>query len=377
MYEVPRVALINMVKEGKQIAAEIIQLQLMLANKYYTKDYVAEMYESLLQRVDTIQGQAEMAQQKVRELGPPSLGPLPDTAMRGLAELKVLAAELRAGKEPNKVRDEIVRINGTLVGPAMTQWFEQGVGKYNMINDTEASGRTLCSQVVHFMALGPQNEGVNAAGVDMPKLDRNSTLQSHPYLRSTPRKMPPIPNRYSPRLPTVPYQSTSPTVPYQSTSPTVPYPYQPTSPTVPYQPTSPTDPYPYQPTSPTDPYPYQPTSPTDPYPYQPTLPPANIAASSKSHLSEFPIGSIITTRVNDSTDDDFVYQPPSDDDFVYQPPSDDDFVYQPPRLTPDPETSAAADATLTAPTSTLPPSTSKAPLFEPRLPSASPSSTTE
>lgn len=210
MYEVPRVALIKAVEEGKQIAAEIIQLQLMLANDYLTKDYVAELYESLLRRVDAIQGRAELAQQKVREMGPPSLGPMPDAAMRGMAELRVLAAELREGKEPKKVQDEMVRVSGTLVGPAMTQWFESGVGKYNMINDAEASGRTLCTQVVRFAALGPGDEGVNAAGVDMPKLDKVPTPQAHPYLRSTPRQTPPTPNRYSPRSPSGPYQPSSP-----------------------------------------------------------------------------------------------------------------------------------------------------------------------
>jgi len=218
MYEVPRVALIKAVEEGKQIAAEIIQLQLMLANKYLTKDYVAEMYESLLQRVDAIQGRAELAQQKVRELGPPSLGPLPDAAMRGLAELRVLSAELRDGKEPKKVQDEMVRISGTLVGPAMTQWFERGVGKYNMVNDAEASGKTLCSQVVRFAALGPRDEGIDAAGVDMPKLDRVSTPRAHPYLRSTPQQTSPTPNRDSPRSPLSPYQPSSPSGSYQPSS---------------------------------------------------------------------------------------------------------------------------------------------------------------
>lgn len=222
MYEVPRVALIKAVEEGKHIAAEIIQLQLMLTHKYYNKDYVAEMYESLLQRVDAIQGQAELAQQKVREMGPPSLGPIPDAAMRGMAELRVLAAELREGKEPKKVQDEMVRVSSTLVGPAMTQWFERGVGKYNMVNDAEASGRTLCSQVVRFMALGPRDEGVNAAGVDMPRLGKIPTPQAHPYLKSTPRQTPPSPNRYSPRSPSGPYQPSSPTAREIAMKPHVP-----------------------------------------------------------------------------------------------------------------------------------------------------------
>jgi len=143
MYEVPRVALLNAVEEGKTIAAEIIQLQMMLVNGYYTKEYVAERYEQLLVRVDAIQGRAEKAQKAVRELGPASLGPLPDEAMRGMAELRVLAAELKAGKEPEKVQEEIVRVNATLVGPAMTQWFESGVGKYNMVNDADARMKEL------------------------------------------------------------------------------------------------------------------------------------------------------------------------------------------------------------------------------------------
>ena len=255
MYEVPRVALLNAVEEGKTIAAEIIQLQMMLVNGYYTKEYVAERYEQLLVRVDAIQGRAEKAQKAVRELGPASLGPLPDEAMRGMAELRVLAAELKAGKEPEKVQEEIVRVNATLVGPAMTQWFESGVGKYNMVNDADASGRTLCSQVVRFIALGPQDEGVNAAGVEMPALSKTPTRvrQLNPYPSYTPPTKP-TGERYLPRLPTGSYQPASSTGSYQPTS----YTYQPSSPT--YQPTSPT----YQPTSPT----YQPTSPT----YQPTSP---------------------------------------------------------------------------------------------------------
>ena len=249
MYEVPRVALLNAVEEGKTIAAEIIQLQMMLVNGYYTKEYVAERYEQLLVRVDAIQGRAEKAQKTVRELGPASLGPLPDEAMRGMAELRVLAAELKAGKEPEKVQEEIVRVNATLVGPAMTQWFESGVGKYNMVNDADASGRTLCSQVVRFIALGPRDEGVNAAGVEMPALSKTPTRvrQLNPYPSYTPPTKP-TGERYLPRLPTSSYQPSS-TGSYQPTSPT----YQPTSPT--YQPTSPTEPPAdlYEPRSPTEP----------------------------------------------------------------------------------------------------------------------------
>jgi len=217
MYEVPRVALLNAVEEGKAIAAEIIQLQLMLTNGYLTKEYVAELYEHLLIRVDAIQGRAEKAQQAVRELGPASLGPLPDEALRGLAELRVLSAELKADKEPEKVQEEMVRVNATLVGPAMTEWFESGVGKYNMVNDVEASGRTLATQVLRFIALGPRDEGVNAAGVEMPAPLKTPTRvhQLNPYPSYNPQTSP-LADRYSAQSPT--YHPTSPAIPYHHAS---------------------------------------------------------------------------------------------------------------------------------------------------------------
>jgi len=234
MYEVPRVALVRAVDEGKLIAADIIQLQLMVNNGYVDKNAAADMYEFLLQRVDAIQGRAEKAQEAVRELGPASLGPLPEEAMRGMAELRVLAAELRAGKEPTKVQEEMVRVNATLVGPAMTKWFEQGVGEYNMVNDAEASGRTLCTQVTRFVALGPRNEGVAVAGVDMPPLpktpaQRTPGLPSPRFSPHSPAARTPPADPYSPRSPSLP-----PVEPrFEPRSPSLPPAAEPRSPSLP------------------------------------------------------------------------------------------------------------------------------------------------
>ena len=93
MYDTPRVALARAVEEGKMIAEQILQLQLRVAAKHITEDVAVEEYEKLLRRVETVKGLAERAQAAMLELAPPILSPRPPEMTRGMAELRVLAAE--------------------------------------------------------------------------------------------------------------------------------------------------------------------------------------------------------------------------------------------------------------------------------------------
>ncbi len=169
MYEAPRVALIRAVEEGKNIAAQILQLQLRVGAKYISEDYAVAEYEKLLRRVETVKGLAERAQAAMMELAPPVLPPLPADVTRGLAELRVLAAELRRDPTSKEIGREMARVSGTLIMPSATTWYSQATGPVGVV-DVETGG-TGCLTAKRVISTGAGNLGVSAAGVDMLPLE--------------------------------------------------------------------------------------------------------------------------------------------------------------------------------------------------------------
>lgn len=166
MYEAPRVALVRAVEEGKSIAAQILQLQLRVGAKYISEDYAVAEYEKLLRRVETIKGLAERAQAAMMELAPPAFPPLPADITRGLAELRVLAAELQRDPTSKEVGREMARISGTLIMPSAAAWYSQAVGPVGVV-DADVGG-TGCLTAKRIIATGAGHLGVAAAGVEMP-----------------------------------------------------------------------------------------------------------------------------------------------------------------------------------------------------------------
>jgi hypothetical protein len=170
MYQVPRVALIQAVEQGKQAAADILQLQMRVSLNYISEDEAVDKYQILLQRVEAIRGLAEQAQAAMFELSPPNIQPLPEGMTLGLAELRALDADLRSSTgDKQKVNAEIARINGEQIMPAAAAWYAQSVGKFGAV-DVDSSG-TKCLSEKRIVTLGPSGRGVSAAAITMPILD--------------------------------------------------------------------------------------------------------------------------------------------------------------------------------------------------------------
>ena len=169
MFEAPRIALIRAVEEGRNIAAQILHLQLRVGAKYISEDYAVAEYEKLLRRVETIKGLAEQAQAAMLELAPPMMPPLPADVTRGLAELRVLAAELRRDPTSKEVSREMARINGTLIMPSAEAWYSQATGSIGVVDVDD--GGTDCLTAKRIISTGAGHLGVNAAGVEMPVLE--------------------------------------------------------------------------------------------------------------------------------------------------------------------------------------------------------------
>ena len=94
MQQVPRVALIDAVNEGKSIEAELLQLKLKLNMKLVTEDQAVDTYAKLLERIQMVQQITNVAGKHVRELGPPRMLQVPNEMVVGLTELNVLAAAI-------------------------------------------------------------------------------------------------------------------------------------------------------------------------------------------------------------------------------------------------------------------------------------------
>lgn len=170
MYEPPRVALMRAVSEGKQIAAEILRLQLRVAAGFITEDEAVSKYEVLLRRVDAVRGLAEQAQGAVRELSPPTLPPVPDDMSLGLAELRTLAAELRRDPTSRAISTEMARVSGEKIQPAAEEWYASSTGTIGVIT-ADGAGPSTCGKVKRVVLLGRAGMGVGAAAVAMPALD--------------------------------------------------------------------------------------------------------------------------------------------------------------------------------------------------------------
>ena len=170
MYQVPRVALSQAVDQGKQIAADILQLQLRVSKGYISEDAAVDEYQTLLRRVDAIRGLAEQAQAAMYELSPQNMQPLPEAMTLGLAELRVLDADLRSqAGDKRKVNTEIARVNGEQIMPAVTAWYTQSVGQLGAV-DVPGYG-SQCMDTKKIVTLGPNSRGVAAAALTMPILD--------------------------------------------------------------------------------------------------------------------------------------------------------------------------------------------------------------
>jgi hypothetical protein len=170
MYQVPRVALTQAVDQGKQVAADILQLQLRVSKQYISEDAAVDEYQTLLRRVEAIRGLAEQAQAAMFELSPPNMQPLPEAMTLGLAELRALDADLRSqAGDKRKVNTEIARVNGEQIMPAAAAWFTQSVGEIGAV-DAPGSGNQ-CLDSKRVVTLGPHGRGVAAAAITMPILD--------------------------------------------------------------------------------------------------------------------------------------------------------------------------------------------------------------
>ncbi len=170
MYQVPRVALTQAVDQGKQVAADILQLQLRVSKQYISEDAAVDEYQTLLRRVEAIRGLAEQAQAAMFELSPPNMQPLPEAMTLGLAELRALDADLRSrAGDKHKVNTEIARVNGEQIMPAATAWYTQSVGQLGAV-DAPGSGAG-CLDSKRIVTLGPNGRGVAAAAITMPILD--------------------------------------------------------------------------------------------------------------------------------------------------------------------------------------------------------------
>jgi hypothetical protein len=165
MQQVPRVALIDAVNEGKSIEAELLQLKLKLNMKLVTEDQAVDTYAKLLERIQKVQQITNVAGKHVRELGPPRMLQVPNEMVVGLTELSVLAAELKRDPKSKATSREMARVNGEQIRPAAQEWYERSVGVTGVVS----GGHDIsCDGGARVESIGPNNLGVSAASVEIP-----------------------------------------------------------------------------------------------------------------------------------------------------------------------------------------------------------------